>query len=74
MREEEADQMKAIASALDSKETKLISQVSEWQKEFQRWINKDLNQQIVLRRSNEEIQARGMGELGGPLPGFLYDA
>jgi hypothetical protein len=72
MREEEADQMKAIASALDSKEQKLVVQTQEWSKEFARWINKDLNQQPILRRSNEELWARQNDQTRPPR--FLFEA
>jgi hypothetical protein len=72
MRVEEIEQMKLIENALNSKERKLLVQCQEWSTEFKRWINKDLNQQPVLRRSNEELMARQGGDCGSA-PSFLFD-
>jgi hypothetical protein len=72
-RAEEKENISLIADALKSKEATLLADVSEWQKEFHRWINKDLNQQATLRRHADELEARRSGELGlNGIPSFLY--
>lgn len=57
-REEEKEQAVKIDAALKMLEMKLANQVSEWAREFRRWINKDLSQGPYLRRTQMEINAR----------------
>lgn len=51
-------QIPALLGALASREAKLAVQVQEWEREFRRWINKDLSQGPYLRRNQMEINAR----------------
>lgn len=62
---EEKDRAERLLGVLGGIEAKLLLQVSDWENEFKRWINKDHNEGPITRRTNEEIQARGYNDVGG---------
>ncbi|MBX3288371.1 MAG: hypothetical protein KF855_03405 [Acidobacteria bacterium] len=69
---EEKDRSERLLGVLGGIETKLLLQIADWENEYKRWINKDQNEGPILRRSNEEIMARGYNDIGGwQRPPFL---
>lgn len=57
-----------IAGALKQFEASLASQVGDWNAEFKKWRNMDLNSQAHLRRTNDEIQSVGYNNITGNNP------
>lgn len=60
---EQKEQIPLINSALDALQQSTLVEVAEWQKQFEKWKNKDLNEQPRLRRTNAEILSRGYGNV-----------
>jgi hypothetical protein len=54
-----------LVNVLTMFEQSLIGQVGEWQAEFRKYINLDLNSQSHLRRTSDEIRARGYDNVSG---------
>lgn len=54
-----------IVNVLTMFEQSLLPQVAEWQMEFKKFLNLDLNNQSHLRRTNEEIKMRGFDNTTG---------
>lgn len=58
-----------VTSALNLMEQSMIAQVAEWQMEFRKYLNIDLNTQPHLRRTNDEIKRRDYNNVTGAYPG-----
>lgn len=58
-----------ITAALSAFEKSIDRQVGEWEHEFKKWRNLDLNSSPHLRRTNDEIQARGYNNVTGHIGG-----
>lgn len=55
--------MDVILKVLASVEQTLMLQLEQWQREFKKFLNKDLNEQPHLRRSFSELQAAGYNDI-----------
>lgn len=57
-----------IVAVLGMFEESLFEQVTEWQAEFRKFLNLDLNSQSHLRRTSDEIRARSYNNVSGRDP------
>jgi hypothetical protein len=58
-----------IKQALSAFASMIAQEVQEWEKEMRRSRSLDFNAQPHLRRSNDEIRARGYDNISGTVPG-----
>jgi hypothetical protein len=57
-----------ISTALNNFQMSLAAQVADWEVEFKKWRNLDLNSQAHLRRTHDELDAIGYNNVTGNIP------